>query len=295
MKKNGLLIVNPFLGGKKYDEIYSFLTSAFEKRGAFLTLKTTADFLNKVGNRSIIDQNEVDFVIFWDKDIHLAEAFEQAGVRVFNSAEAVRLCDNKILTCKALEDAGLRIPETIVAPKTFENIGYTDFGFLKAAGEELGYPFIIKEAFGSFGQQVYLANDLDEACKIVKGVGGREILMQKFIKESSGRDIRVNVVGGRVIASIYRENENDFRSNLSNGGVASPYAPTKEQKSAAIAALNAVKADFGGVDILLNDGEPIVIEVNSNFHFVSTYNTTGVDLSEYIAEYVLEEIDSIKF
>lgn len=290
MKKKGLMIINPFLGGKKYDEIYSFLTRAFKRRGALIEVKTTAEFSNKVGNRSIIDKNEVDFVIFWDKDIYLAEAIERAGVRVFNSADAIRLCDNKILTCKALSDAGVRIPETIAAPKTFENIGYTDLEFLKNAGDALGYPFVIKEAYGSYGQQVYLANDFDEACAIVKSVGGREILMQKFIKESRGRDIRVNVVGGRVIASIYRENKNDFRSNISNGGTACPYEPTEEQKNAAIAALNAVSADFGGVDILLNDGEPIVIEVNSNMHFVSTYNTTGIDLSEYIAEHVLKAI-----
>lgn len=282
--------MNPFLTGAKYDEIYSFLSRAFCRRGADLAVKKTDEFLNIVGNKPVIDKNEFEFVVFWDKDTYLASAFERAGVKVFNSSEAIRICDNKAETYIALSRAGVNIPETVIAPKTFLNVGYNSFGFLAKAGERLGYPMIIKEFYGSFGKQVYLAKDFSEASKIASSLGGREIVLQKYVSESAGRDVRVNVVGGKVVASIKRVNDRDFRSNLSNGGKAYATNITKEQESAAISALKAVKADWGGVDMLLTDGEPIVIEVNSNMHFLSTFVTTGVDVSESIAEHVLRSV-----
>ena len=290
MKRKGLLVVNGFLTGEKYREVYSFLTAAFEKQGYELSLKYNTDFSNMPAYKPVIDKNEVDFVVFWDKDYYLAKAMENSGVRLFNCAKAIKNCDNKILTSLILSNSGIKTPKTIIAPKTFENIGYTDLDFLRRAGEELGYPFVIKEAFGSFGKQVYLAEDLSGAEKIVKGLLGKEFLMQKFIKESRGRDLRVNVVGGKVVASMKRENKNDFRSNITNGGKAYLTEITKEQESAALSALNALSCDFGGVDILLNEGEPMVCEVNSNMHFISTYNCTGVNVADHIAEYIIKSL-----
>ena len=290
MKKNGLLIVNGFLQGNKYSEVYSFLTAAFEKYGCTLSVKKNSEFLQIVGNKPVIDSSEADFVIFWDKDHNLCGMIEECGVRCFNPSVAIRDCDNKILSALKFSRENVRTPETIVAPKTFSNIGYTDLGFLKAAGERLGYPFVIKEAYGSFGKQVYLAEDERGAEEIVNRIGGVEFLMQKFVKESRGRDIRVNVVGGKVVASMKRVNENDFRSNITNGGTAYRTELTKEQESAAIAALNALSCDFGGVDILLNDGDPMVLEVNSNMHFISTYKCTGINVADSIAEYVVNEV-----
>ena len=89
---------------------------------------------------------------------------------------------------------------------------------------------------------------------------------------------------------MLRENKNDFRSNVTNGGKTHRINITKEQESAAIAALKALSCDFGGVDVLLNDGEPMVIEVNSNMHFISTFECTGVNVAESIDEYIVNEI-----
>ena len=290
MKRKGFLIVNGFLQGGKYDEVYSFLTAAFKKHDCDLTIKRNVEFLQITGNKPVIDKNEADFVVFWDKDFYLAKRIEDCGIRVFNSSAAIRDCDNKILSAVKFEKAGINTPETIIAPKTFENIGYTDLDFLKAAGDVLGFPMVIKEAYGSFGQQVYLAKDLEAAEDIVRKIGGKEFLMQKFVKESCGRDLRINVVKNKVVASMLRENKNDFRSNVTGGGVARRTVITKEQESAAISALNALSCDFGGVDVLLNDGEPMVLEVNSNMHFVSTFNCTGINVAESIAEHIVREI-----
>ena len=229
-----------------------------------------------------------DFVLFWDKDIALARRLERKGVPVFNSAKAIALCDDKIRTAEALEGK-VATPKTVFAPKTFEGVGFTDLEFIKKAAEVTGYPMVIKEACGSYGQQVYLADCHQKAVTVIKKIGHKDFLMQEFIACSKGKDIRVNIVGGKAVAAMLRYNDSDFRSNISNGGKSKPITLTAAQERVAIAACEAVGADFAGVDILLGE-TPLVCEVNSNPHFKSTLDCTGVDLSEYILRHIAERI-----
>ena len=149
---------------------------------------------------------------------------------------------------------------------------------------------VIKEAYGSFGAQVYLASDKQTAQNIIAKIDWKPFIMQEYISESYGRDIRVNVVGGKVVCAMKRENDKDFRSNITGGGKASRVSLTKEQETLALSACQAVGADFAGVDILLGKDTSLVCEVNTNPHFRSTLDCTGVDLSEYIMRYILERI-----
>ena len=289
----GWLIVNAFLRQQKFEEIYELLKRAAKTRGAELTLKTNAELFGDLdfdgSFRSI--SNPPDFILFWDKDVTLAKRLERLQIPLFNSAQAIEICDDKISTAFALERAGVATPKTLPAPKTFESVGFNDLRFLDKAGETLGFPMVVKEARGSFGQQVYLARTREEAEEIVKKIGWKDFLMQEFIAESCGKDIRVNVVGGTVVSAILRENACDFRSNITNGGTASAYTPTKEQADAAIRACKAVGADFAGVDILFGkNGAPLVCEVNSNLHFKSSLACTGVDVSEKILDHIAERL-----
>ncbi|MBQ8308235.1 MAG: RimK family alpha-L-glutamate ligase [Clostridia bacterium] len=287
MKKQGWLIVNGFLQGVKYDEMYSLLQAAATKRGVDLLCKRNDELIFPVGE---IPKSLPDFVLFWDKDIALARAFERVGVPTFNSARAIEICDNKIRTAEILTERGVKTPKTVFAPKTFEGIGYTKTAFIDRTAEILGYPMVIKEAYGSFGKQVYLANDFAEAVAIVEGIGHKEFIMQEFIRESRGRDIRVNVVGENVVAAMLRYNENDFRSNVSGGGKTQSVTLTEEQERIAIAACRACETDFAGVDVLFGKDDALVCEVNSNPHFKSTLDCTGVDMSECVLDHILEKL-----
>ncbi len=284
---NGWLLVNGFLNAEKYKEIYTLLQTAARKRGAALELKT-----NVLGE--ITEDNAFrdlpDFVLFWDKDILLARRLERLGVRLFNDASAVEICDRKRLTALALLDANLPMPKTVLAPKTFDGVGYNDLSFLSLAEEKLGFPMIVKEDCGSFGKQVYLVNDRKELESTVQSLDAKEFLMQEFIAESRGKDVRVNVVGDRAVSAILRVNDRDFRSNISGGGRAQQYTPTAEEASLAVRAAKACGLDFAGVDILFGKNGPLVCEVNSNPHFKSTLDCTGQDLSEDIMEYVLSNL-----
>lgn len=283
----GWIVVNSFVESAKFQELYSLLLESAKKRGIALDLKKGHDIITAVGDGF---DSLPDFAIFWDKDIFLAELLEEAGVRLFNSSRAIDLCDNKAKTYMALVNGGVSIPDTVIAPKTFEGLGYTDMTFLDRAIERLGLPLVIKESYGSFGQQVYLANSREEAVEIIHGIGHKDFVMQRFVASSCGRDLRINVVGKEVIATMYRYNDNDFRSNISNGGSMRAYEPTREQKEVAVRAAEVLGLDFAGVDVMFGDnGAPIVCEVNSNPHFKSTMQCTGVNMAEHIVEYILKK------
>jgi RimK family alpha-L-glutamate ligase len=118
--------------------------------------------------------------------------------------------------------------------------------------------------------------------------------MQEYIRSSHGRDVRVNVVGSKVVSAMLRYNENDFRSNISSGGSMRPISLTKAQEAVALQACQTIGLDFAGVDILFGEkDEPIVCEVNSNPHFESTLTATGVDLSEYVVAYIKEQVCAV--
>ena len=281
----GWLVVNSFLDSKKFHSLYGFLQNAAEKQGVRLEMKTGADLLCEI-QTDFDDATLPHFVLFWDKDIYLAKRLEAKGLRLFNSEDAVEICDNKLLTSLALRGR-VPLPKTVLAPKTFEGVGYCKKDFLRKAIALLGLPLIIKEAYGSFGKQVYLAASYEEAEQIVNGLNGKEFLMQEYIQSSHGRDVRVNVVGDKVVSAMLRYNEKDFRSNISSGGSMRPITLTKAQEEVAIRACQAIGLDFAGVDILFGkDDEPIVCEVNSNPHFESSFTCTGVDVSVSIIEHI---------
>ena len=190
------LIINNFVENKKFFNLYKTLEEAFLSRGYKLDIKTASDIGIDVDLKI---ENKPDFVIFWDKDIYLAQRLESIGCRLFNSAHAIELCDNKILMYQELAKHNIRIPKTYIAPKTFEGLGYTNRDFVRRVIDEVGFPVVIKEAYGSFGEQVYLAHNEEEINNIIDRIGYKDFLLQEYISSSDGRDIRVNVVGNKVV------------------------------------------------------------------------------------------------
>lgn len=284
---NGALVVNQFLSTEKFRDIYARLEGAFSEREVLLSLCTNSGLSHALGEEIPFGETP-DFVLFWDKDISLAREIEEAGIPMFNSADAIEACDDKAKMHLALR--GLPMPKTIIAPMTFPNIGYTDTDFLTSVAKTLGFPLVVKECFGSFGAQVYLARDMDELVGIVHEHERVPLLFQEFIQSSYGRDIRINVVGHRVCAAMLRENKfGDFRSNVTLGGSTLPYSPSDAECELAIAASQRLGLDFAGIDILFGEDGPLLCEVNSNAHFKSTFECTGVDLADLIAEHIINK------
>lgn len=289
------LVVNAFLQQHKFHEIHQWLFNAGVKRGIDVEIKTNAELLACcVSNHLVVESQKeiVDFVLFWDKDVTLAKTLEQLGFVVFNSAHSIEVCDNKALTHMYLAKEKIPMPDTIFSPMTYANIGYTNMEFLNSVIGKLGFPMVLKECYGSFGQQVYLCKDRESLEKKVLELQGKELIFQRFLKSAKGRDVRLQVVGNQVVAAMEREaKKGDFRANVSNGGSMAPYKPSKEEQELAVRCCKILKTDFAGVDLLKGEnGEILVCEVNSNAHFKNIFDCTGVNVAEFIMDYMQQQI-----
>lgn len=294
MKLNGWIIYNGYLRGNKFLDFAEWLQNAAHKKGIIMTIWKNNELLSfMTESPGLLYKNPQplpDFVIFTDKDVYLANQLEQMGIPVFNNSDAIRISDDKILTYQALAAQNLPIPKTIIAPKVFNSEIELDYTVCEQAIDTLGLPMIIKEAFGSFGEQVYLVNTREELDNKVKTLQGKPFIFQEFIDASYGKDMRLHVVGDAVVAAMMRTSATDFRANVTAGGKTLPYQPTSDEAEIAIAATKAVGADFAGVDLLFGaDGSPIICEINSNAHIRSMFECTGINVADYIIDYLIEK------
>ena len=284
----GILVINGFWKSASMEEMTRQLREAAERLAIDLQVRTNDELLCLLPETELLAKEETDFYLFWDKDIRLAMALEGMGKRLFNPARAIALCDDKTLTHLALSQAHLPTPETILCPMTFPGMGYPKTEFIARAGAALSWPLVIKEGCGSFGQQVYLAQNEQEALDIIQKAAGNPLLFQRFIRESAGTDLRLYMVGGKCVAAMRRRNDADFRANIQIGGHGEIYAPTEEEIALAAKACRALSLDFAGVDILHTNNGPVICEVNSNAHFTALAALTKTDVAGAIMQYIQE-------
>ena len=285
------LVVNEFIHSEKFQEIFTWLVKAAEKQNCYLEIKTNAQLLPQLvpgGYQLLQECRRPQFVLFWDKDIRLARLLEKLGLRLFNSADSIEICDDKARTYLELLDQKIRMPKTVIAPKTFRMEGYSEFDFLPQIERQLGYPMVVKECYGSFGQQVWLVKNRQELLSCLDLIKNRPFLFQEYIASSKGHDIRIQMVGTKAVAAMHRINPADFRANITNGGSMEPYQPNAAQTAMAKRVMEALNLDFAGEDILFGEQEePVLCEVNSNAHFVNIWKCTGVNTAEAIIEYCI--------
>ena len=288
---NGWLIVNSYYNPAKFNSLYRVLEESAEKAGLHFSRWTSEARPTVVG--AAAREPKPSFVLFWDKDIQLAKAMELSGLRLFNSAGSIALADDKMETALKLAAAGIPIPDTIPAPTCFPGCRRNPASAENAA-RILGWPLVINENKGSFGAQVYLAHNKDEAAKILAHIGEHDCLFQRFIRDSSGKDLRVTVVGGKAICAMERHSasKQEFRSNIGAGGTADARSISPLEEKLAVDAANALGLDFAGVDILMgrNDEERYVCEVNSNPQLQSTIDTCGINPATNIMWHIRSQI-----
>lgn len=260
------------------------LVSALQNRGlTAVALRNTDCTVTLAPSVTVDPVRSGDVVLCWDKDTRLAKAMELSGAHVYNTAAAVALCDDKSETHRVLSAHGIPQPETLLAPMTYVEVGEPIEPFLCAAEQRLGYPMVVKECFGSLGEQVYLADSPDCLRTLVYRMRHRPFLLQRYIADSKGVDRRLYVVGDTVVAAMERRHDTDFRANIANGGTASPYTPTSEEEALAVRCCRVLGLCFGGVDMLRGG---LVCEVNSNAQMAGITACTGVDVADAIVGFV---------
>jgi ribosomal protein S6--L-glutamate ligase len=207
--------------------------------------------------------------------------FEMQGVYTTASSIAIVRSRDKLRSYQLLGKAGVGIPKTVFARETAD----LDDVIAKAGGT----PLIIKVARGTHGNGVVLAETKKAAQAVMQAfyVEGVNFLVQEFVAESAGVDIRAVVVGNRVVASVKRQSlDDDFRSNTHQGGVGKAVKLTPEEEKTALKAARAMGLHICGVDMMRSERGPLVLEVNSSASLKTPELITKRDVATKIIEYV---------
>jgi ribosomal protein S6--L-glutamate ligase len=211
----------------------------------------------------------------------IVRQFESQGAFTTAGSLAINRSRDKLRAYQVLAKAGVGIPKTVFAR---ESASFDDI--VQLAG---GTPLIIKVARGTHGNGVVLAETPKAAKAVMQAfyVEGVNFLVQEFVKESAGTDIRALVVGGRVVASVKRQSlDGDFRSNTHQGGEGVPVKLTDEERKTALKAAKAMGLPICGVDMMRSERGPLVLEVNSSASIKTPELITKRNVAEKIIEYI---------
>jgi len=207
--------------------------------------------------------------------------FEMRDIFTPVSSQALMRSRDKLRCLQILAKAGLGVPKSV-----FTNYSRDVNEVIKAVG---GVPLVVKLLEGTQGLGVVLAENRKAAASVIEAFNGLKarIIVQEFISEASGADLRVLVVDGKVVGAMKRQApEGEFRSNLHRGGSAKIVELTPEEETAAIKAAKAMQLGVAGVDLLQSNRGPLIIEVNSSPGLEGIEAATGRNIAGKIIEYL---------
>lgn len=276
------------------------LVEAAKKRGHEVrVINTTKCFMNI---------NSVDNEIHYDDEIINVDAviprigasitfygtavvrqFEMSGVYALNGSLAITRARDKLRAHQILSKKKLGMPITGFAHSTSNTSD-----LIKIAG---GAPLVIKLLEGAQGKGVILAETKKAAESVIDAFRGLDahFLIQEFIKEAGGADVRCFVIGDKVVATMMRKaTDGDFRSNLHSGGVATAVKITPAERKTALAAAKAMGLDIAGVDLIRSERGPLVLEVNSSPGLEGIEKISGKDIAGMMIEHMEKNIEAAK-
>lgn len=286
--KQGIIIVNAYAPRTDTRQV-TRLSDEFSARGVGIdVVRNSLSASIENGNIAGLP-DRYDFCIYLDKDKYISRMLEKSGLRVFNSASAIELCDDKMATHIALAGHGIPMPKTLPGLLCYDD-SPLDTNYIDGVERALGYPVIVKAAFGSMGKSVYKADDRYELEKIARCLKNTPHLFQQYISSSHGKDMRVIVTDGHVLGGIVRSSVNgDFRSNVGLGGTAVKTDVPLFTQKIAIKAAEVLGLDYCGIDFLLGE-TPMLCEVNSNAFFDAFEEATGINVAGSYADAVIRKI-----
>jgi ribosomal protein S6--L-glutamate ligase len=212
--------------------------------------------------------------------------FEMMGVYCLNESQAIARSRDKLRSLQLLSRHDIGLPPTVYTRQAAH--------IPDCVGKVDGPPVVVKLLQGTQGVGVVLAESTAAASSVIEAFHGleQEILIQKFIREASGADIRALVVGGKVVAAMKRQaSAGEFRSNMHRGGKAKKIRLAVEYRRTAIAAARVLGLTVAGVDLLESDEGPMVMEVNSSPGLEGIQKTTGVDVAGAVIEHIERSVN----
>lgn len=207
--------------------------------------------------------------------------FEMIGMYPLNESVAISRSRDKLRSMQLLSRKGIGVPVTGIAHSPDDT-----YDLLDLVGRP---PFVIKLTEGTQGKGVVLAETRKAAESVIDAFRGLDahFLLQEFIREAQGADVRCFVIGNRVVASMKRQaKDGEFRSNIHRGGQASSIRITPEERSTAVRAARIMGLNVAGVDLLRSNHGPVVMEVNSSPGLEGIEAATGKDVAGQILAFV---------
>ncbi|MCG9129040.1 RimK family alpha-L-glutamate ligase [Candidatus Poribacteria bacterium] len=275
------------------------LVSAAEKMGYTPTVRDPFGFYLQIGGTGPkisydgIPSDEIDVVIprlsgaTAKYGIEVLSHFEWLGTPVVNSSSSIEKARHKFRSLRVLAEHDLPIPSSLTVGSA---------SFLDLAVEHLGeYPYIMKPFYGTHGIGVML---LDTPVSLKSAVETmcdlhRDYVIQSFVEEAAGVDIRVLIIGGEVIGAMKRcAIPGEFRANIHQGANGQTLSLSNEYSQIAIAAASALDLGIAGVDLLQTKDGPVILEVNPSPGFEELESVTGVDIAEKMVQYAVGLVEN---
>jgi len=208
--------------------------------------------------------------------------FERMGVPVINSSDAIDNVKDKLYTHQILAQSNLDIPKTMLLRHPI------DIDFVE---KNIGFPVIVKKISGSYGRGVFLCEDKKSLNQLVTMAEltkkSYDIILQEFIKDTWGKDLRVFVVNDKVVGCMMRQaTDDDFRANITRGGEGFPYEVNEQIEWLSSESSKALGLDIAGVDLLFQNGGYKICEVNSNPGFEGMENFTKKNIAKEIVSFI---------
>ncbi|MHA1836297.1 MAG: lysine biosynthesis protein LysX [Candidatus Odinarchaeia archaeon] len=222
------------------------------------------------------------------RGLYVSAVLESKNIPVVNTYEASRICADKTLTILTLSKAGLPTPKTYLA--------FTIKSGLKVLEDKLNGTAVLKPNIGSWGRLVAILKDPQSAKSVLEdrlmmGVLYHTFHLQEYISSEPKRDIRVYVIGDKVVAGIYRyAPKGEWRTNTAGGGRAEPCAITPEIEEISLKAAEAVGGGVFGVDLMETSDGFVVHELNHTTEYRNTVAATGIDVPGAIVDYLIKQV-----
>ena len=287
----GVIVVNQEIGHNRYK--IDRLNEEFEKENVEISVLVNDGTLAKIEDNNIVLNFSADFVIYLDKDIYLARFIEKCGIRMFNKADFIKLCDDKILTFIACSNLGIRMPKTFAGPLMYREPQNDDYMFLTTIIKELNYPMIVKKVYGSLGEGVYLVNNYKELSDLYSEIYRNPILFQEYIYSSKGRSLRILIIDGKVFGGFVRFNNADFRSNYGETADGATLENSQKYFEFAQNIADKLNIEYAGIDLLFDENEdPILCEINSNAFFEEFEKVTGLNAARAIVKMIIKKMEA---
>ena len=214
--------------------------------------------------------------------------FERMGVVIINNSDSIDNVKDKIYTHQILTQSNLDIPKTMLLRHPID-IDFVD--------KHIGFPAIVKTISGSYGRGVFLAETKKQLKQLLTMAEltkkSYNIIIQEFIKDTWGKDLRVLVVNNKVVGCMMRQaQDDDFRANITRGGEGFPYEVNEQIEWLSVESSKALDLDIAGVDLLFDNGGYKICEVNSNPGFEGMEQFTKKNIASEIVSYIKLKLGS---